>query len=734
MWRAIRPPIAPFQHEMKTTSHGWKSGLLRFFGSVKLAMTLLTVVIVACIVGTFVESRLDTTIAQAYVYDAPWFIAWLLLLCVNLICAVVVRYPWKSHQTGFIITHGGIVVILLGGVIGRIWGIEGNMTLLAGAPPQNFLVVNETLIQVQPAGSTAIKSFPLNLQLRPPTEQRPARFKAENVEIAVLNFAEELGVRQVFEPSPARGVPALRLVMSGGNAPHALDRWMVQDDPRRGLVTLGPNIIRFTTENEPLEPLATGPAPSREVHFSFAKLSGMNISRVLSGTGSSAVFEYRFAPEGKTEDRGVLHIELDGKKFEFSINDAAGRTLPLENTPWTLRALRYFADFRMEGKAPVSVSEEPNNPAIVFELIGPPVEAGNQPTSAAVDHSNCDHDANPHEEDASSTHVSVAARDDSAACPHSGTAATGGEASCSHGPGDDADCAHSSKAGSGKGDGCCSQTTVAGTHQHGHDRGHPHVLHGGTPGNELVIRFVNGELVYESRSEKGITSGELAVGSEIPVGWENWKVRVEQFFEKASVREEVAPMAAGMRSLKASGIYVKVKNAVGDSVERWVQMGSTAFLHVGSEHLHLGFGYRLYPLNFNVVLDRFEVEFNEGTQTPASFKSHVRFLNEKTGEALGRQVWMNNPANYPHFPGVGFLGTSYKFSQSSWNPGDLTQSTLQVIRDPGWSLKWIGSLLLCAGLFTMFYLRPYPRRTKTSPARAEADSPSVARDEVLTVK
>ena len=110
---------------------------------------------------------------------------------------------------------------------------------------------------------------------------------------------------------------------------------------------------------------------------------------------------------------------------------------------------------------------------------------------------------------------------------------------------------------------------------------------------------------------------------------------------------------------------------------------------------------------------------NEGTQTPGGFKSHVRFHDPKKETTLTRAVWMNNPANFPQFTGAGLLGTSYKFSQSSWNPNNLNETTLQVIRDPGWSLKWIGSLLLCGGLFTMFYLKPYPRFEKQNAAAAK---------------
>jgi len=54
----------------------------RFLSSVRLAVAviLLTVLIVGIAVGTICESRFDAKIARAYVYEAPWFDAWMILL------------------------------------------------------------------------------------------------------------------------------------------------------------------------------------------------------------------------------------------------------------------------------------------------------------------------------------------------------------------------------------------------------------------------------------------------------------------------------------------------------------------------------------------------------------------------------------------------------------------------------------------------------------------------------
>ena len=79
---------------------------------------------------------------------------------------------------------------------------------------------------------------------------------------------------------------------------------------------------------------------------------------------------------------------------------------------------------------------------------------------------------------------------------------------------------------------------------------------------------------------------------------------------------------------------------------------------------------------------------------------------------------MNNPFSFPIAWWRSWTGLTYKISQASWNPENLNQSTVQILRDPGWSLKWIGSLLVVAGVFMMFYLRPYRKQTVGEPITA----------------
>jgi hypothetical protein len=48
---------------------------------------------------------------------------------------------------------------------------------------------------------------------------------------------------------------------------------------------------------------------------------------------------------------------------------------------------------------------------------------------------------------------------------------------------------------------------------------------------------------------------------------------------------------------------------------------------------------------------------------------------------------------------------------------------VQILRDPGWLLKWIGSLLVVVGVFMMFYLQPYRRQTEGEPIMPTSPKP-----------
>src|SRR5438067_11272822 len=107
-----------------TSRPSWqRSRVFRFFSSLKLAVVLLAVLIIGAIVGTLYESSFDAKVARAYVYGAPWFNAWLVLLGANLTVSALSRWPWKKYHSAFLITHLGIITLMIGSLLGLILGV-----------------------------------------------------------------------------------------------------------------------------------------------------------------------------------------------------------------------------------------------------------------------------------------------------------------------------------------------------------------------------------------------------------------------------------------------------------------------------------------------------------------------------------------------------------------------------------------------------------------------------------
>src|SRR6476660_5484779 len=149
-----------------------RNSVFKFFASLKLAVVLLAVLIIASIAGTIYESSFDAKVARAYVYGARWFNLWLLLLVANLAVSALSRWPWRKHHVAFLVTHLGIITLLFGSLIGRIWGTAGTITLFKGEPPSNRLLVDQHQLRVRDSDGI-VKGYPAEFIHHPPTPQRP---------------------------------------------------------------------------------------------------------------------------------------------------------------------------------------------------------------------------------------------------------------------------------------------------------------------------------------------------------------------------------------------------------------------------------------------------------------------------------------------------------------------------------------------------------------------------------
>jgi hypothetical protein len=204
--------------------------------------------------------------------------------------------------------------------------------------------------------------------------------------------------------------------------------------------------------------------------------------------------------------------------------------------------------------------------------------------------------------------------------------------------------------------------------------------------------------------------GLVTLNQAIPTGWGAWTLTVTDFLPSAQENTIFRPTPKGASPMAGASAVegLKVKLVQGDnSDEEWVSMGwSVDYPLSGTPDVV--FSYRTIPLPFGLQLTNFDVQREEGSDSPAGFKSTL-LVTDTDGKTYTGACSMNTPMNYPSAFWRSLTGFTYKISQASWDPDNLDQSSVQILFDPGWSLKWFGSLVICSGIFCLFYLRP-PRR------------------------
>lgn len=103
--------------------------------SLRLAVVLLSLFTVCLSAATLIEARYGARIAQELIYRAWWFALLLVLLAGNVLAAALKKFPWRRHQTGFLVTHLGLLVLLAGGLLTALFGEEGQVVLIDTASP-----------------------------------------------------------------------------------------------------------------------------------------------------------------------------------------------------------------------------------------------------------------------------------------------------------------------------------------------------------------------------------------------------------------------------------------------------------------------------------------------------------------------------------------------------------------------------------------------------------------------
>lgn len=87
--------------------------IIQILSSMKFALVILILIIIASIIGTF----LSQDIASKYVYYSWWYIGLMIFLVISTVLCIIKQIPVRKGKIGIVILHMGIPIILIGSLI-----------------------------------------------------------------------------------------------------------------------------------------------------------------------------------------------------------------------------------------------------------------------------------------------------------------------------------------------------------------------------------------------------------------------------------------------------------------------------------------------------------------------------------------------------------------------------------------------------------------------------------------
>jgi cytochrome c-type biogenesis protein CcsB len=215
---------------------------IRWLGSIRIAVVLLTVILLVLAAGTIVESARGSAEAQRLVYLAGWFRALLALFGLNLACSLVDLWPWGRDRIGFVLTHGAMLLVLAGALLTDRFKIEGRLEVWEGEERAAIAVTGPTgALRGHATLPFAIRLDAFEIDYHQGT-MRPAMFRSR---VTVRDLGGGRTFPAVIEMNRELSHAGYRVFQSGYQQGPDRDQsvLLVSRDPGQGLVFAGYGLL-----------------------------------------------------------------------------------------------------------------------------------------------------------------------------------------------------------------------------------------------------------------------------------------------------------------------------------------------------------------------------------------------------------------------------------------------------------------------------------------------------------
>lgn len=321
---------------MRVAPNGKVGQILNGIASLWVGAVILVLVLVAMACATLYESMHGTEQTLAAFYMSRWFHGLLALLGVNVFVALALRFPFSRDKIGFVVTHTSILLILIGAVATRLFGVDGQVSLPEGGTTGELRSTNGERLTLtnQSNGASAFVDLGRSIFGGLVTVDQPegASITLDGVHAKVARYLPDSVVSTAVVNDAAQPRVAVRVSLSASGQDNPV--WVFDGETQRaGKTAVALALVADRTELQ----------------------SRLNTTE---SKGPASV--------------GTVKLQIADNEYAFPMETCADQDVQIGQTGYSLRVLDYFPHATVgPGGEIKNASDRAMNPAVRVEINGP---------------------------------------------------------------------------------------------------------------------------------------------------------------------------------------------------------------------------------------------------------------------------------------------------------------------------------------------------------------------------
>lgn len=302
-------------------------------------------------IGMVSEAQLGPEFSRWYVYHSTWFVILLALMATSIFSATYVRLPWSRKQAGFVITHAGLLLLLIGSAITFRYGLEGSIMLTENLSNNQVTVNEQSQVMAawvdRPTESPYVFSFeagPVDWR----TSSKLNLGTVDGVGVRVLRYIRRSDpIADWGTDASGKGGPLVKFQVNGIQSQSAV-----------------PGNVEYA--ERPIEGTLVDQDYGSEV------LAGPVVVRLQRATSVIMLSDFLRSSDAELGDKGVLTAYYQNDRERMRVDSQVGKAMKIGQTGATVELVQYLANAKLDAKGQFkSIGNDARNPLVELKVAVP---------------------------------------------------------------------------------------------------------------------------------------------------------------------------------------------------------------------------------------------------------------------------------------------------------------------------------------------------------------------------